>query len=149
MGLLSAFGVGGGKITVQLQTPSIQAGGAIQGVVTFAGGKRAQQITAIKLRLTRTHAGDPSGQGAPSQSQDIVPEHPISGPLAIQPQQMQYCQFHPCRSLYKCAVIDSRQADVRSAGVGGHRRRDRSRRIGGRCGGRQSGVCGPRDAAGV
>jgi hypothetical protein len=103
MGLLDAFGVGGGKLTVQLQNASVAAGGMLTGSATFASGKRSQKITAIAVRLVcnEQHVNkpqyenvsggkgeaQPTGPQTTTTSRDVVPQQSVTGPFASQPGQ--------------------------------------------------------------
>src|SRR5947209_6473485 len=95
--ITSSMGVGGGTLTVQLQNAQVAPGGTLSGTVTFAGGKRAQNITAIKLSLAcneKTMQKGPNGEMQPqSRSNNIVPAQTVSGPLSIEPGQTQQFPF--------------------------------------------------------
>jgi hypothetical protein len=90
MGLFDAFGVGGGKLALMLQTVSAQAGGTLTGTAAFTGGKRAQNITAITVKLTAsevTVTQTPNGPQNSTASRDVVPAQTLSGPFTSQPGQ--------------------------------------------------------------
>lgn len=53
MGFFDKFGAGGGKVSVDVQTPQVAAGSVIRGTITFTGGKRSQKVTALVVWLTR------------------------------------------------------------------------------------------------
>ncbi len=86
MGLFSAFGVGGGSLSLELQFQQVQAGGAVQGNVVFTGGKRAQQITTVTLSLSCT-LQQPGPNGPQSQSQPVFGPLQVAGAFAAQPGQ--------------------------------------------------------------
>ncbi len=86
MGLFDAFGVGGGSLAVQLQFPQAQAGSVVHGVATFTGGKRAQQITNVTVRLTVTQQVMQNGQ-LMQQTRDLVPALTLAGAFTAQPGQ--------------------------------------------------------------
>ena len=95
MGLFDMFGAGGGSLTLQLQTPQVQPGGMLSGIVLFTGGTRAQNVTSIKVRLTVTQQ-QPSVPGKPpagSSTTNVVPEQTLSGPFQAQPGQQCPFQF--------------------------------------------------------
>ena len=87
MGLLDMFGAGGGTLTMQLQQMQCAPGQTIQGVVTFTGGKRAQNITSIKVRLsmTETHPAMPGKPAPAPHTMNVVPEQTLSGAFSVQP----------------------------------------------------------------
>ena len=85
MGLFDAFGVGGGSLSLQVQLPPVQAGGVLQGVVTFAGGRRAQQITNVKVVLNcTTHQMSPGQPQAQQRTDAVTPPIMLSGPFTAQ-----------------------------------------------------------------
>ncbi len=88
MGLFDVFGAGGGKLALQIQVPTVKSGGMLAGVVTFTGGKRAQQIKVLTGRLgcSITAGGSPS-------SQEVVPTFTIAPPFASSPGQTQTFPF--------------------------------------------------------
>lgn len=53
MGLFDKLGAGGGKVSLALQQTTQAAGGTLLGTITFTGGKRPQNITALLVWLTR------------------------------------------------------------------------------------------------
>ena len=71
MGLFDAFGVGGGKLHIQLQFPTAQAGSVLQGMIVYQGGRRNQNIANITVRLSCT-TQVPGPQGMQGRSQDVV-----------------------------------------------------------------------------
>ena len=86
MGLFDAFGVGGGELAMQVQFPQVQAGGVLQGVVTFTAGRRAQQITNIKVTLNCTTQQFAPGQPqAQQRTEAVAPATVLSGPFTTQP----------------------------------------------------------------
>src|SRR3954468_15968889 len=99
MGLFDAFGVGGGKVSIQLQTSTAQPGGVLAGAVVYTGGKRPQNITVIKIRLVgsqRTMTKD-QNTGQPREStvaHNVVPDQAISGAFVSQPGQPQQFAFN-------------------------------------------------------
>jgi hypothetical protein len=90
MGLFDMFGAGGGSVAFQLQSPMVQAGSAVTGNIVFTGGKRAQQITKITLKLTqetRSMQMTNNGPQPHTQSRDVVPMFQVTGPFASTPGQ--------------------------------------------------------------
>lgn len=95
MGLFDVFGAGGGTLTLQLQAMQVAPGRTAFGVVTFTGGKRAQNITSIEVRMTMTVAL-PTVPGKPpagSQVTNVVPEQTLSGPFSVAPGEVCPFQF--------------------------------------------------------
>ena len=90
MGLLSAFGVGGGKLSIEPNGSVVQAGGTLSGKVVFTGGKRAQAITDIKVALncnvTSTVAG-PNGPERRTNTTPVVAPTQVTGAFSAQPGQ--------------------------------------------------------------
>jgi sporulation-control protein spo0M len=76
MGLLSAFGVGGGKLSIEPVASHVQAGGTLTGKIVFTGGKRPQNVTNIQVTLncnvTNTVA-TPQGPQQRTNTTAIVP----------------------------------------------------------------------------
>ena len=91
MGLFDAFGVGGGSLSIALQFPQVQAGGVVNGMAVFQGGRRAQQITKVTVKLTMTQQVNQNGQ-LTQQTQDLAAPTVLSGPFTAQPGQSY--QFH-------------------------------------------------------
>ncbi|MFO0629145.1 MAG: sporulation protein [Polyangiales bacterium] len=90
MGLFDAFGVGGGDLSIQVQFPQVQAGAVLNGMVTFAAGRRAQQITNIRVTLNCTTQHFVNGQQQ-GRSEAVAPPMVVSGPFTAQPgQQYQF-----------------------------------------------------------
>ncbi|MBI5513470.1 MAG: sporulation protein [Deltaproteobacteria bacterium] len=90
MGLFDAFGVGGGNLSLQLLQPMAQSGGLLQGQVVFASGRRAQNITAIKIRFTTTvtvPTKTPQGVQNQSKSETVLPDTVLCGAFTSQPGQ--------------------------------------------------------------
>jgi len=83
MGLFDAFGVGGGKLHIQLQFPTAQAGSVVQGQVVYQGGRRNQNITNITVRLSCTMQV-PGPQGLQGRSQDVVPNQLVTAQFTAQ-----------------------------------------------------------------
>ena len=83
MGLFDAFGVGGGSLSVQVQFPQVQAGGVVHGVAVFQGGRRAQQITNVTVKLTVSMQVPQNGQMM-QQTRDLAPPAVVSGPFTAQ-----------------------------------------------------------------
>lgn len=95
MGLFDVFGAGGGTLTLQLQAMQVAPGQMVGGVVTFTGGKRAQNVTSIKVRMTVTQM-QPTVPGKPpagATTTNVVPEQTLSGPFQVQPGQPCPFQF--------------------------------------------------------
>ncbi|MBL8605395.1 MAG: sporulation protein [Myxococcales bacterium] len=86
MGLFDAFGVGGGDLHIQLQFPTAQAGGVLQGTVVFQAGRRAQNIKNITVKLACTTQVQ-TPQGPQSRSQDVSPPGLIAQAFSAQPGQ--------------------------------------------------------------
>jgi len=87
MGLFDAFGVGGGSLSIQVQSPQVQAGGVLYGAAVFTAGRRAQQVTNVTVRLTcARQAMQASGQ-MQQQTQDVVPAFALTGAFTAQPGQ--------------------------------------------------------------
>jgi hypothetical protein len=91
MGLFDAFGVGGGSLSIVLQFPQVQAGGVVNGMAVFQGGRRAQQITNVTVKLTMTQQVNQNGQ-LTQKTQDLAAPTVLSGPFTAQPGQSY--QFH-------------------------------------------------------
>jgi hypothetical protein len=87
MGLLDMFGAGGGTLTLQLQAMQFAPGQTIYGVATFTGGKRAQNITSITVRvsMTETHPAVPGKPPPPAQTINVVPDQMLTGAFQVQP----------------------------------------------------------------
>lgn len=84
MGLFDAFGVGGGSLSLQIQFNRVQAGGVVQGQAVFQGGRRAQQVTNVTVRVNQTlQTPQPSGQ-LMQQTRELVPTMTVSGPFTAQ-----------------------------------------------------------------
>ncbi len=88
MGLFDVFGAGGGKLALQIQSPTVQAGGMLAGVVTFTGGKRAQQIKVLTGRL-----GCSITAGGAPQSTEVVPTFTIAAAFTSSSGQTQTFPF--------------------------------------------------------
>ena len=86
MGLFDAFGVGGGDLSIQVQFPQVQAGAVLNGMVTFAAGRRAQQITNIRVTLNCTTQQFVNGQQQ-GRSEAVAPPMVVSGAFSAQPGQ--------------------------------------------------------------
>jgi hypothetical protein len=88
MGLLSAFGFGGGKLDAQLEGKQFTAGGALHGRVIFKAGKRQQEIKNITANVSvttyKTEPG-PNGPQRNSQTDTFVKNQQITGPFVSQP----------------------------------------------------------------
>ena len=87
MGLFDMFGAGGGTLTIQPQSTQVAAGQLVAGTVTFTGGKRAQQVTNIKVRFVAETREQPKpGQAPPTpQNKPVVPELTVTGAFQTQP----------------------------------------------------------------
>lgn len=83
MGLFDAFGVGGGNLHLQLQFPTAQAGGMVQGQAVFQAGRRDQDIKNIVVKLTCTTQVQ-TPQGPQSRSQDVTAPTMVSQPFRAQ-----------------------------------------------------------------
>jgi hypothetical protein len=86
MGLFDAFGVGGGDLSIQVQFPQVQAGAVLNGMVTFAAGRRGQQITNIRVTLNCTTQQFVNGQQQ-GRSEAVAPPMVVSGAFSAQPGQ--------------------------------------------------------------
>jgi hypothetical protein len=97
MGLRDAFGVGGGTLELRLEGGTVAPGGTLRGTATFVSGRRAQTISAIKLRFVVDERPAPSvppsdrdatprTHRAPA-SRDVIPEQAISGAFVSEPGQ--------------------------------------------------------------
>jgi hypothetical protein len=87
MGLFDAFGVGGGSLSIQVQSPQVQAGGVVYGAVVFTAGRRAQQITNVTVKLTCTRQVPQASGQMMQQTQEVVPAYAVTGAFAAQPGQ--------------------------------------------------------------
>jgi hypothetical protein len=88
MGLFDAFGAGGGKLNIEPQAVQVSPGTQLRGRVSFTAGKRAQQITNIKLRFTQTMnqmVQGPQGPQSQSHSTPVCPEVQLAGAFATEP----------------------------------------------------------------
>lgn len=75
MGLFDMFGAGGGALQIQVMGQAT-SGGTLTGNLVFTGGKRAQNVTNIKIRLAmdqRSTQMTPQGPQQRTDSRDIVP----------------------------------------------------------------------------
>lgn len=97
MGFFDKFGVGGGKLSIQMGAVRVPAGAQLSGKVVFTAGKRAQKITAIKATVhcnqTVEHMGA-NGVERRSESKTIVPQTTVSGPVTTQPEQVYEFPFN-------------------------------------------------------
>jgi hypothetical protein len=96
MGLFDMFGAGGGSASFQLQSPMVQAGQAVTGNIVFTGGKRAQQITRITLKMTqetRSMQMTNTGPQPHTQARDVVPAFQVAGGFQSTPGQPQAFPF--------------------------------------------------------
>ena len=87
MGLFDAFGVGGGSLSIQVQSPQVQAGAVVYGAVVFTAGRRAQQVTNVTVRLTCAHQAMQASGQMQQQTQDVVPAFALTGAFTTQPGQ--------------------------------------------------------------
>ena len=74
MGLFDMFGAGGGSLQIQVMGQA-SSGGSVSGNVVFTGGKRAQNITNISIRMTQETRGTrmtPQGPQQHTESRDVV-----------------------------------------------------------------------------
>jgi hypothetical protein len=114
MGLFDKFGVGGGKISVDVQATQVAAGASVRGTLTFTGGKRAQQVTAFQVWLTRgpgteinlgkLEAKEKDGGSAP-----LGDKLTIAGELLVQPEQV--CTY-PFELPIPARLMNSRSMDI-------------------------------------
>ena len=84
MGLFDMFGAGGGTIAIQPVSSAVAPGQSLVGNVIFRGGKRAQQINALTIRLTQElRQMEMTNQGPQprSHTRDIVPSTSIAQPF--------------------------------------------------------------------
>jgi len=96
MGLFDVFGAGGGTAAIQIGATMVGAGSALQGNVVFTGGKRAQQITAVTMRVSQSHQSMKMTKEGPRQhteSRDVIPSFQISGATQSVPGQPQMFPF--------------------------------------------------------
>ena len=87
MGLFDAFGVGGGSLSLQVQSQQVEAGGVLQGAVVFTAGRRAQQITNVTVKLAcSVQVPQASGQMM-QETRDAVAPYALTGAFTAQPGQ--------------------------------------------------------------
>ncbi len=84
MGLFDAFGVGGGSLTLQVQSQQVQAGGAVSGLAVFTAGRRAQAVTRVTVKLTCTRQVPQASGQLMQQTLDVVPALTVSGAFTSQ-----------------------------------------------------------------
>jgi hypothetical protein len=116
MGFFDKFGAGGGKVSVDVQSPQVAAGGVMRGTITFTGGKRSQKVTSLVVWLTKG-AGteinlakgkieeDDGGDSAPLGKKVVV-----TGELAVEAGQT--CGPFAFELPIPTAVMNSRSMDI-------------------------------------
>jgi hypothetical protein len=90
MGLFDMFGAGGGSVQIQPTSPHVASGSAIAGNLVFMGGKRAQNVTKLTLRMTmeqRTMQMTNQGMQPQTNARDIVPATVIAQMFSTTPGQ--------------------------------------------------------------
>ena len=90
MGLFDMFGAGGGSLAIQAVSTAVAPGQTLMGNVVFQGGKRAQQINALTIRVTQeTRQMEMTNQGPQprSNTRDIIPSTSIAQPFMSTPDQ--------------------------------------------------------------
>lgn len=87
MGLFDAFGVGGGSLSIQVQSQQVEAGGVVQGAVVFTAGRRAQQITNVTVKLACSRQVPQASGQMMQETRDVVPPYALTGAFTTQPGQ--------------------------------------------------------------
>ena len=96
MGLFDVFGAGGGTAAIQIGSTMVGAGSSLEGNVVFTGGKRAQQITRVTMRVSQSTTSMQMTKEGPrqhTQSRDVVQSFQIAGPATSTPGQAQAFPF--------------------------------------------------------
>ena len=96
MGLFDMFGAGGGTAAIQIGATMVGAGASLEGNVVFTGGKRAQQITKVTMRVSQSRTSMHMTKEGPrphTESRDVVPTFQIHGPTQSTPGQPQAFAF--------------------------------------------------------
>lgn len=114
MGLLDKLGVGGGKVTVDVQQTSHAAGGTVRGTITFTGGKRAQKVTALLVWLTRgkgtqINLVNPGVEEKDGDASPLGKKVTVTGEMVAQPGQ---AYAFPFELPVPAGVMNSRSMDI-------------------------------------
>ena len=89
MGLFDMFGAGGGALQIQVMGQAT-SGGTLTGNLVFTGGKRAQNVTNIAIRMSmdqRSMQMTPQGPQQRTDSRDIVPRIVVTQTFSSTPGQ--------------------------------------------------------------
>lgn len=96
MGLFDVFGAGGGTAAIQIAATMVGAGSSLEGNVVFTGGKRAQQITCVTMRVSQSTTSMHMTKEGPrqhTQSRDVVASFQIAGATTSAPGHAQAFPF--------------------------------------------------------